>query len=205
MDFFKAAALFLRAFLVSHASLAAENMALRQQLNLLQRSVKRPKLRWRDRLFWVWLSRWWTGWRACLMLVKPETVIHWHRRGFKLYWRWKSKAGKVGRPKIEPEIRDLIRRMSFENVAWGAPRIQSELQLLGYTVAKATVAKYMVKHPKPPSQNWRTFLDNHVHDIAAIDFFTVPTLTFGMFYCFFVLRHERREVGNVLDLLNSLK
>ena len=134
--FFKAAALFLRAFLVSRASLAAENMALRQQLNVLQSSVKRPKLRWRDRLFWVWLSRWWSGWRACLKLVKPETVIHWHRRGFKLYWRWKSKAGKVGRPKIGSEIRDLIRRMSSENVAWGAPRIQSELQLLGYTIAK---------------------------------------------------------------------
>jgi transposase InsO family protein len=194
MDFFKAVVVFLRAFLVSRASLAAENVALRQQLNVLQRTVKRPKLRWQDRLFWVWLSRLWAGWRACLMLVKPETVIHWHRQGFKLYWRWKSKAGKAGRPKTDAEIRDLIRRMSSENVAWGAPRIQSELQLLGYTVAKATVAKYMVKHPKPPSQNWRTFLDNHVRDIVAIDFFTVPTLTFGILYGFLVLRHDRREV-----------
>ena len=194
MDFFKAVVVFLRAFLVSRASLAAENVALRQQLNVLQRTVKRPKLRWRDRLFWVWLSRLWAGWRTCLMLVKPETVIHWHRRGFKQYWCWKSKAGKVGRPKTDAEIRDLIRRMSSENVALGAPRIQSELRLLGYTVAKATVANYMVKHPKPPSQNGRTFLDNHVRDIVAIDFFTVPTLTFGLLYGFLVLRHDRREV-----------
>ncbi len=131
MDFFKAVVIFLRAFLVSRASLAAENVALRQQLNVLQRSVKRPKLRWQDRLFWVWLSRLWTGWRSCLMLVKPQTVIHWHRQGFKLYWRWKSKAGKVGRPKTDPEIRDLIRRMSSENVAWGAPRIVAAARLYG--------------------------------------------------------------------------
>jgi hypothetical protein len=130
MDFFKAAVVSLRAFLVSRASLAAENMALRQQLSVLQRSVKWPKLRWRDRFFWVWLSRLWTGWRSCLMLVKPQTVIHWHRQGFKLYWRWKSKAGKIGRPKTDSEIRALIRRMSSENITWGAPRIRSELQLL---------------------------------------------------------------------------
>ncbi|HQL54329.1 MAG TPA: integrase, partial [Phycisphaerae bacterium] len=140
----------LRAFLVSRAALVAENLALRQQLAVLQVSGKRPRLRKRDRIFWVWLSRLWSGWRSCLMIVKPETVIRWHRDGFKLYWRWKSR-GKVGRPKMDSEIRRLIRRMCHENATWGAPRIQSELALLGHDVAESTVAKYMGRARKPPS------------------------------------------------------
>ena len=127
------------------------------------------------------------------MIVKPDTVIAWHRQGFRLYWRWKSRR-KPGRPKIDPEIRHLIRRVSRENATWGAPRIQSELALLGYTVDQSTVAKYMCRHRKPPSQTWRTFLENHVPDIAAIDFFVVPTVRFRLLYCFVVLRHDRRRV-----------
>ena len=136
-----------------------------------------------------------------LIIVKPETVIHWHPQGFKLYWRWKSSDPKEGRPAIEPEVRALIRRMSQENATWGAPRIQSELRLLGHDVAESTVAKYMTRHPKPPSQTWRTSLDNHVSDLAAIDFFTVPTATFRVLFCFVVLRHDRRRVihFNVTD------
>ena len=149
---------FLRAFLLPRAALAAENLALREQLAVLQVSMKRPRLRKWDRVFWVWLSRLWSGWRSCLMIVKPETVIRWHREGFRLYWRWKSRK-KLGRPKTDAEIRALIRRMARENRTWGVPRIQSELALLGITVAESTVAKYMSRVPKPPSQTWRTFLE----------------------------------------------
>jgi putative transposase len=174
MGILKTCVLFLRAMRIPKSHLVVENLALRQQLAVLRQSVKRPKLRPRDRVFWVWLSRLWPNWRSTLILVQPETVIRWHRQGFKLYWRWKSRAGKPGRPRIKREIRDLIRRMSRENPTWGAPRILSELLLLGHDVAEATVAKYMVCTRKPPSQTWRTFLDNHVGDIAACDFFTIP-------------------------------
>jgi transposase InsO family protein len=184
----------IRAFLVSRLSLAAENLALRQQVAIYKHSIKRLKLRPRDRAFWVLLSRLWSNWQSALAIVRPETVIHWHQQGFKLYWRWKSRAGKAGRPPIEREIRDLIRRMSRENPTWGAPRILSELLLLDYDVAEGTVAKYMVRTRKPPSQTWRTFLANHVSDIAACDFFTVPTVTFRVPYVFIVLRHDRRRV-----------
>jgi len=185
--------LFLRALLVPRAALVAENLALRQQLAVLQVSAKRPRLRKRDRLFWVWLSRLWANWRSCLMIVKPETVIRWHREGFRLYWRWKSRK-KRGRPKTDAEIRKLIRRMARDNPLWGAPRIQSELALLGHYVAESTVAKYMGRARKPPSQTWRTFLENHIGDIVAIDFFVVATVGFRLLYCFLVLRHDRRRV-----------
>jgi len=183
----------LRAALLPRAVLITENLALRQQLAVLKVSMKRPKLRKRDRVFWVWLSRLWSDWCSCLMIVKPETVIRWHREGFKLYWRWKSRK-KLGRPKTEAEIRTLIRRMARENPMWGAPRIQSELRLLGYEVAESTVAKYMGHARKPPSQTWRTFLENHVPDIVAVDFFVVATVSFRLLYCFLVLRHDRRRV-----------
>ena len=194
MGVFKAVLVFLRAMLISRIHLAVENLALRQQLAVCRQSVKRPKLRPRDRVFWVWLSRLWPNWGSALAIVQPDTVIRWHRQGFRLYWRWKSRPGKPGRPPIEREIRDLIRRMSRENPTWGAPRIVSELALLGYDVAKQTVAKYMVRTRKPPSQTWRTFLDNHLRDIAACDFFTVPTATFRVLYVFVVLCHDRRQV-----------
>ena len=186
--------IFFRAFLVNNTALAAENLALRQQLAILEQTAKRPRLRPWDRVFWVWLSKLWSDWRSVLVVVQPETVVRWHHLGFKLYWRWKSRTGKVGRPRVDAEIRKLIQRMCQENPTWGAPRIHSELHLLGYTVAESTVAEYMPRNRKPPSQTWRTFLDNHVRDIAAIDFFTVPTATFRILYCFVVLRHDRRWV-----------
>ena len=190
----KAVFLFLRSLLVSRAALSAENLALRQQLAILKPRTKRPKLRRRDRLFWVWLSRLWSGWTSVLIIVKPETVLRWHRAGFRLFWRWKSRQRRRGRPKVDREIREMIRWLSAENPSWGAPRILSELKMLGYDVAESTVAKYMSRPRKPPSQSWRTFLENHVKDIAAVDFFTVSTATFRVLYCFVVLRHERRRV-----------
>jgi len=183
----------VRSLVRDRAELAAENLALRQQLAVLREKTKRPSLRQRDRVFWAILSRIWGNWRSALLIVQPDTVIRWHRRGFKIFWRWKSRA-KRGRPSIELEIRRLIRRMSRENPLWGTPRIRSELRLLGYEASKATVDKYRVRHRKPPSQTWRTFLDNHVRDIVAVDFFTVPTATFRILFCFIVLRHHRRMV-----------
>ncbi len=183
----------LRAFLSSRATLVAENMALRHQLGVLQRSGKRPRLRNGDRILWVWLSKLWTGWRSTLVIVQPATVIRWHRRGFRLYRRWKSR--KTGRPKVDPEIRSLIRRLSLDNPLWGTPRVQSELRLLGYDVAESTVARYMVRRrPGPPSQTWRSFLKNHMDCTAACDFFVVHTITFRLLYCFVILGHGRRQI-----------
>ncbi len=125
---------FLRALFRSQAELAVGNLALRQQQVILSEQKKLPRLRMRDRIFWVWLSRLWIGWRSLLVIVRPDTVVRWHRQGFRLYWRWKSRA-KSGRPKVEVEIRKLIRRMCRENQSWGATRIHSELQLLGYDVS----------------------------------------------------------------------
>jgi putative transposase len=194
MGIIKGVFVVFRDVLISRSALAVENLALRQQLSILRQSVKRPRLRMKDRVFWVWLSKIWVGWRNCLVVVKPETVVKWHRKGFRLYWSWKSRRRKCGRPKVEYEIRELIRRMSRENPTWGAPRIQSELHLLGFTVAESTVSKYLIRRSKPPSQTWRTFLENHVGCIASIDFFTVPTATYRIVYCFLVLCHDRRRV-----------
>jgi len=185
--------LFLRGVLRNRTELAAENLALRQQLAILQQKSKTPRLRRRDRIFWVLLSRMWANWRAALMIVQPDTVVRWHRQGFKLIWRCKSR-GKPGRPKIEAEIRRLIRRMSRENPLWGTPRIQSELTLLGHIVTESTVDRYRIHPHKPPSQTWRAFLDNQVKDIVAIDFFTIPTATCRVLLTFVVLRHDRRHV-----------
>jgi putative transposase len=185
--------LLIRSLIVPRIALAAENLALRQQLAVLSRKIHRPQLHRRDRFFWVVTSRLWKDWRNVLIIVKPETVIRWHRQGFKLYWRWKSKA-PVGRPKINQEIRELIRRMSRENPLWGSPRIQAELSLLGFNVTERTVAKYRIKHAKPPSQTWKTFLTNHAHQIAAVDFLTVPTINFRNLYCFIILLHDRRKI-----------
>ena len=185
---------FFRACLVARANLAAENLALRQQLAVLQRSVPRPRLRRRDRLFWVWLSRWCADWRSWLTIVKPETVVRWHRAGFRLFWTWKSRHGKQGRPAIAAEARRLIRSMSRDNPTWGTPRIQAESHLLGLEVARSTIDKHRVCHRKPPSQTWKTFLKNHVGCLAAMDFCVVPTITFGLLYLFIVLRHDRRRV-----------
>src|SRR5258708_15580589 len=171
----------------TRAALQLEILALRHQVLVLRRSTgsRRLRLQTSDRLLWVWLSQLWSGWRSALLMVKPETVIAWHRRGFRLYWTWKSRA-RVGRPGMSEDVRDLIRRMSLANPLWGAPRIHGELIKLGIDLSQATVAKYMVRHPKPPSQNWRTFLENHVKQLVSIDFFTVPPFvsrSFTFFWC----------------------
>ena len=145
MGVFKAVLLLFRAMFVPKAHLAVENLALRQLVAVFKHSDKRPKLRPCDRVFWVVLSRLWPSWRSALAVVQPETVIKWHGKGFKLYWRWKSRPGKPGGPPIDHNIRDLIRFMSRENPTWGAPRIVSELALLGHDVAERTVAKYLVR------------------------------------------------------------
>ena len=185
---------FLRAVLFGAATIALEHVALRHKLAVLQRSGRRPRLsRW-DRFLWMWLSRAWAGWRSSLVIVQPATVLAWHRRGFQLYWQWKSRPNPVGRPKLDAEIRDLIRRMAKENPTWGRRRIRAELALLGYEVAELTVAKYMRRTALRPSPTWRTFLDVHLHDLVAIDFFLVSTLTFRLLFVFVVLRHDRREI-----------
>ncbi len=183
--------LLLRALLRDRSQLALENLALRQQLAVLHRKAKRPRLRSVDRVFWVSLAQFWDQWRSALILVKPETVLRWHRQGFRYFWRWKSR----GRPCVSPELFRLIRRMSLENPLWGAPRIRSELLLLGCDVAEATVAKYMTRRGRrPPSQTWRTFLRNHLRTTAACDFFVVPTATFRLLFCFVILSHDRRRI-----------
>jgi putative transposase len=174
----------------SRAELAAENLALRHQLGVLGRSVKRPRLRKRDRIFWVLLSKLWPDWRTALVVVKPATVVAWHRKGFTLYWSWKSRRSGRGRPAVAAEIRELIGTMSRANTCWGAPRVHGELLKLGLDVSRATVSKYMIRHRKPPSQTWRTFLGNHVRDLVAVDFFTVPTVTFRVLFVFVVLAHD---------------
>jgi putative transposase len=176
-------------------ALQTEILALRHQIIVLRRSVSsRPKLQTPDRFLWILLSRLWSQWRSALIIVRPETVIAWHRKGFRLFWTWKCRCGRPGRPGISKDIRELIRTMSKTNSLWGAPRIHGELLKLGIDVSQATVAKYMVRHPKPPPQTWRTFLNIHTKQLASIDFFTVPTITFRVLYVFLVLSHERRRV-----------
>ena len=138
----------------TRAALQLEILALRHQLGVLQRSMKRPKLTASDRFLWAWLSSTWQGWRSALILVQPETVIGWHRKGFRLYWKWKSRHGRCGRPSVATETRQLIRRMSRENPLWGAPRIHGELLKLGIDIGETSVSKYMAQGYKPPSQTW---------------------------------------------------
>ena len=187
----------ISAMTADRSRLALENVALRQQIVVLKRSVKRAKIEDSDRIFWVLIRRLLDSWRDTLMIVQPETVIQWHRKGWRYFWDRKSKLGKPGRPPIDAEVVELIRRMSRDNVTWGSPRIRSELALLGHDVAESTVAKYMIRHPKAPSQNWRTFLMNHMSVAAACDFFVVPSLTFKPLHCFVVLSHDRRKILHV--------
>ena len=175
-----------RVYFQRSADTQLEIFALRHQVTVLQRKIPKPKLKSADRRLWVWLSRSWCRWRSSLVIVKPDTVIDWHRRGFRWYWTWKVRHGKAGRPCVPKETRELIRTMSRDNVLWGAPRIHSELLKLGIKVSEASVAKYMVRHSKPPSQTWRTFLANHVSQMVSVDFFTVRTIWFETLFVFVV-------------------
>ena len=175
-------------------SLALENLALRQQLAVLQRAVKRPRLSNLDRGLWVLLRRFWTDWAKVLVIVKPDTVVRWHRAGFRRYWTWRNRRLRPGRPCVAPEIRELIRNMCRANPLWGAPRVHGELAKLGISISQTAVSKYMIRRRKPPSQTWRSFLDNHVEDLVSIDFFTLPTATFRILFVFIILRHDRRRI-----------
>jgi putative transposase len=184
----------LRSLIGSRLELQLENLALRHQIGVLQRSARKPlRLRSKDRFFWVCLSRIWRDWRSTLVIVRPETVVAWHRKGFRLFWTWKVRSGQPGRPVVSREVRDLIRKMCRENPTWGAPRIHGELLKLGLDIGETSVSKYMVRLSKPPSQTWRTFLENHAQQLVSIDFFTVPTIRFQVLYVFLVLTHDRRR------------
>ena len=178
----------------SNASVQLEIVALRQQLAVTHRKHPKPRLKTADRRFWVWLSQIWVGWRSALLIVKPDTVIAWHRQGFRWYWTRKIRRGRSGRPAIPKETRDLIRTMSRDNPLWGAPRVHGELLKLGIDISQASVAKYMIRDPKPPSQTWRTFLKNHLTQMVSVDFFTVPTISFHILYVFVVCAHDRRRI-----------
>src|ERR1700730_4977131 len=178
----------------TRVALQAEILALRHQLAVFQKNApRRLRLRRSDRLLWVLLSRWWPGWRRSLHIVRPDTVIAWHRRAFAWYWTRKSRR-RPGRPNVPAEIRGLIRNMSHANPLWGAPRIHGELLKSGIAVAQSTVARYLPRPRKPPSPILRTFLTSHLAQTAAIDFFTVPTATFRVLFVFVVLPHERCRV-----------
>src|SRR6202023_3352293 len=178
----------------TRVTLQAEILALRHQLTVLRKNAPlRLRLQRFDRLLWVVLSQWWPGWRRSWHIVRPATVIAWHRRAFAWYWTRKSRRGP-GRPNVAADIRDLIRNMSQANPLWGAPHIHGDLLKLGIEVAQSTVAKYLRRARKPPSQTWRTFLTNHLEQMASIDFFVVPTSTFRVLFVFVVLSHARRRV-----------
>ena len=162
-----------------HRQLALENLALRQQLAMYKRTLTRPRLHRTDRLFWVGLTRVWTGWREALVIVTPDTVLRWRRRRFREHWTKLSGRPSVGRPPVSAEIKALVTRMAAANPLWGAPRIHGELAKLGLDVAERTVSRLLPKRRTPPSQTWRTFLANHVRDLVSIDFFTVPTASSG--------------------------
>ncbi len=183
-------------FFASRASLVAENLCLRHQLIVYQRRHPRPRLRDTDRRFWILASRWFSGWRGTLLIVRPETVLGWHRKGWKAYWRWRSRAPvNSGRPQIRDELKLLIRRMATENILWGQRRIQAELTRLGFKVSARSVAKYMrLPHDRGPSPGWPRFLKRHAAEIWACDFFCVRTLWFKTLYAFFVVSHASREV-----------
>jgi hypothetical protein len=194
-EWLKLLAYALRSRFKSRARLEAENLVLRQQLNILIRKLpNRVQLTNSDRLRLVWLYRLFPSIVSAIRIIRPETLIRWHRRGFRAYWRWKSRPS-AERPRVDGEIRDLIRQMSLANPLWGAPRIHGELLMLGIEVAQSTVAKYMVpRSRRPPSQSWKTFLRNQAAGIAWIDLFVVPTAFFKLLYGLVILGHDRRRL-----------
>ena len=186
----------LRAVLRSRSDLVFENIALRQQVEALKRRRPRPQLDDADRAFWLAMRSAWRGWAARLILVQPDTVVRWHRDRFRRYWSKLSRQNPgPGRPRVDSEVRELIRRMTLEN-DWGAPRIRGELERLGFAVSEATVSRYMPQRPTSPDvvQRWLAFLRNHGEGIAAMDFFTLPTVSLRILYCLFVIHHQNRRV-----------
>src|SRR5215470_5252077 len=184
-------------FFRGRRSLLLENLTLRQQLVVLKRRLPRPRLGLFDKLFWVVARRVWSAWRDSLIIVTPETVVRWHQSGFRMYWRLISRVPRrVGRRQTSKEVRELIFRMVVENPTWGAPRIHGELLMLGFDVSERTISRWMKRVPRDPepAKRWLTFLRTHREAIAAMDFFTVPTFTFSVLYCFFVISHDRRRI-----------
>lgn len=178
----------------SRAALEAEILVLRQQIIVLRRTApKRLRFNAFDRVIFVGLSQMFPDVRRALAIVRPQTIVRWHRAGFRTYWRWRSRS-RWGRPRVPLEIRQLIREMSLANALWGAPRIHGELLKLGIDVGQTSVAKYMARRRRPPSQGWRTFLRNHADGIAAMDLFVVPTVSFRLLYGLLIVRHDRRLI-----------
>jgi putative transposase len=178
-------------------ALLCENLVLRQQLVVLKRRRPRPHLALLDKVFWVAVRRLWPNWKQALAVVTPETVVRWHRAGFRLYWKLISKVRRpIGRRPTPKEVRELIFRMVRENPTWGAPRVHGELRMLGFDLSERTVSGWRKRAPRVPesAKRWLTFLRHHREAIAAMDFFAVPTITFGMIYCFFVISHDRRHI-----------
>jgi hypothetical protein len=182
----------LSAFFHSRYNLGLEILALRQQLGILKLKHPCPRLRIPDRIFWVLLRRLWPAWSRVLVIVKPETVVAWHLAGFRLFWRLRSRPKSPGRPMIDAEVRALIRKMVNENLSWGAPRIRGELLKFGFDVSEHTVSRYLrcLSPPDDTRKRWSAFLCNHREVITAMDSFTVPTLTFRILYCFFIIEHD---------------
>jgi len=182
----------------THRSLLLENLVLRQQLAVLKRKHPKPRFNLFDKLFWVAARRFWSSWKEALFLLMPETITRWHQAGFRLYWTLLCKVGKRvgGGKRISHQVRDLIFQMVMENPTWGAPRIHGELLKLGFKLSERTVSRWVQRAPKDPepAERWKAFLHNHREAIAAMDFFTVPTLTFGVLYCFFIIGHARRRI-----------
>src|SRR5262244_1964048 len=185
---------FVASLFQSRWAMQLKILALQHQLAVYKQTVSRPKLRPSDRLLWAWLSRLWSGWQDALAFVQPRTVIAWQRQRFRDHWRRLSQCGKPGRPAVSTEVRELIRAMWRANPTWGSPRIVGELRKLGINVAKSTVEKYRPRVRTPSAPTWKTFLNNHIHDIVACDFFTVPTATFRVLFVFIMLAHERRRI-----------
>jgi len=186
----------LRSFTRSHHELGLEIVALRQQLIVLKRRTKRAQLRRSDRLFWVLLRRLWPHWSKALLIVKPDTVVRWHRKGFRMYWRFRSRRKPIGRPLAGGDVRNTIHTMASENPTWGAPRIHGELLKLGFEISERTVSRYLARlHRRDgAAQLWRTFLNNHREVLAGMDFFTVITANFRILYCLFLIGHDRRKI-----------
>src|ERR1700726_3815530 len=179
--------------------LLLENLALRQQLTVLKRKHPHPRITAFDRLFWILARRLWAGWKGSLVMVTPEMVVRWHRAGFHLYWRLISRVKKrAGRSRISKQVRDLIFRMVAENSTWGAPRIHGELLMLGFDISERTISRWMKRAPRDPepAKRWLAFLRNHREAIAAMNLFTVPTITFGVLYCIFIIGRDRRRIVN---------